>query len=594
MDMQQENVVQQPKKWCLWGNRFSRGCKLAFALCANAFTALTVLFFSPLEVYLGNVLEFSFPFNNVWWIMLAAAAALAGVVSAVEMLLPERLFWPMNLTGFGVGLCCYVQAMFLNGQMNSLTGEGDVYSTATVVLNLFIWALILAAVYIFAGVMVKLNKHRTAVSSLIFVSAALVTMQTVAFVTQLLSTDPAAFRKGDYLTNAGQFEVSHEDNVVEFIVDTCDVRYFRWALERYPDMTDNLKGFTHYNNTTSTHSRTFPSVTYMLTGNMCYFDKPYTQYVSDAHSNSTFLPDLKELGCDIRLFTESPYVSAEAGELLSNSASLNQGSLSYISVPNLLRQMTKIALYRDAPYLVKRRFAYEGGVVNRLVSRLPSPALVANDEYFYQQLAGDQRLTVSEKYDKAYRFYHFFGSHPGAKLNAQAQRDEEADGIDAIRGDFYIIEEYIAQLQALGLYEDTTIIITADHGSSGGTKTLEVDAPYCPLLLVKPAGKGVDDPFTVSQAPVAHADLFATVMAGVGGDTSAYGRPVWEIGEEEQRDRYYYYTALFSDTDGEIALREYLVRGDANDFANWSLTGRYWDVDYSQRAVSKHRLSDFQ
>lgn len=43
---------------------------------------------------------------------------------------------------------------------------------------------------------------------------------------------------------------------------------------------------------------------------------------------------------------------------------------------------------------------------------------------------------------------------------------------------------------------------------------------------------------------------------------------------------------------GEIALREYSVNGDARNFNNWVLTGRNWDVNYSENTVSDKRLTD--
>ena len=97
---------------------------------------------------------------------------------------------------------------------------------------------------------------------------------------------------------------------------------------------------------------------------------------------------------------------------------------------------------------------------------------------------------------------------------------------------------------------------------------------------------------TTSTAPVCHADLFSTVIASLDGNYEKYGTPVWNHTEGEQRTRYYYNQALYSDEDGEIALREYAVTGDARDVSNWKLTGNDWDILYSERAVSKHRLSE--
>jgi hypothetical protein len=49
---------------------------------------------------------------------------------------------------------------------------------------------------------------------------------------------------------------------------------------------------------------------------------------------------------------------------------------------------------------------------------------------------------------------------------------------------------------------------------------------------------------------------------------------------------------MFSDTDGEIALREYAVNGDARNLESYQPTGNYWDINYSVNIVSPTRYTD--
>ena len=571
--------------------------KVFLALSVNAFAVLSVLFFAPIEIYLGNVLEFGFAFTHVWWLLLVASLLIVAVIGAVECLLPDKLFLAANTGVFALGLACYVQAMFLNGQMGTLTGETDVYGTGLLVGNLLIWVLLIAAVAAAAVILVKKGRRGLFTSAVTFVSLALIAMQTVAFVSMLLNTDTDSFDKGNYLSTEGQFELASDNNVVVFILDTCDNYFVQDALEAYPEMMDKLYGFTYYPNAISTHSRTYPSIPYMLTGELCYFDVPYTDYINNAYTDSVFLPRIHDAGVDVRLFTESPYVGAPVADKVANSASAMSGDLSTISVPDLFKQMLKISLYRELPYVAKPRFRYSVGSVNKQVVRLPDRFISEDDALFYQDLR-EKGLNISKDYDSAFRFYHLNGAHNGADIDRYGMRTEETTQAEAVIGDFHIIEDYIRRMQELGIYEDSTIIITADHG--GGVKNLredlEIPLPICPVFLVKEAGKGTEEPFRVSDAPVSHEDLFPTILAAYGleyGEFADDGQPVYDIAEDAQRERYFYFTAFLSDADGEIALREYLVDGDARLQENWKLTGRNWDINYSQRAVSKKRLSDF-
>ena len=53
--------------------------KLVASVFVNIFFAFTLLFFSPLEVFMGNANEFVFSFGQIWWILLLVS--LGGVVA---------------------------------------------------------------------------------------------------------------------------------------------------------------------------------------------------------------------------------------------------------------------------------------------------------------------------------------------------------------------------------------------------------------------------------------------------------------------------------------------------------------------------------
>lgn len=565
--------------------------KLWLSLTVNVFTVFSILFFAPLEVFFGNINEFTFSFGDIWWILALSCTAVVTVLTAILCLLPKKVTVIIDLFIFGGGLCCYVQSMLLNGKMGTLTGVSDVYGNTTVTVNAIIWLLIFAAVIVLYFIFAKRGRSSTVTSVIKFVALALTVMQCTALVSLCLTTETSS-NKRLYLSNQGEFELSKNGNVIVFIVDTCDSSYFEEALYKYPDMTENLNGFTYYPNTVSIHSRTYPSIPYMLTGNMCYFDKPYREYVNDAFQSSTFFERITSNGYDIGLYTNSQYLGDGGTQYVANAKEQTESGISF---KGLIKQMTKISLYRNAPYLIKQEFAYDGNTVNEEVVTLKDRCIQQNDVKFYNELK-TTRLTADQE-TGAFRFYHLFGTHPGANIDENVKPTESFELTRAVRGNIRMIEEYIAQMKTLGIFESSTIIITADHGSSEGTSAsmpLVIDTPARALLLVKPAGINDENEFSVNNAPLSHADLFATIIHDMGGDYQEFGKSIYEYSEDTERTRYYYNTALFSDKDGEIALREYEITGNAADIANWRLTGKYWDINYSERAVSPDRLSNIK
>ena len=557
------------------------------------------MFFAPLGIVYGNINQFIFSPGEIIWILIAFCAAATAVMTAVGTLLPLKASLILNAIEFSGGLCCYVQSFFLNGKMGTLTGEGDHYSLSTVLVNLLLWVLIAAVIIVGAILLIKFKKEQLARSVVMFLALSLTVMQLTAFVSTVFTSDGmtgSGVQKNYYLSDIGEYEISDGKNTVMFIIDTCDGRYLEQAISEYPDIFDGLDGFVYYPNATSTHSRTYPSVPYLLTGEICHFDKPYSEYVDEAYKNNSYIEDIKATGCNIGLYTNNQYVANKGMMSIDNSVSNSETRISFIGT---LKQMGRISLYRNVPYALKSRFRYGGESVNENVIFIPKSApqrcITSNDVVFYNRLVSDG-IAVSGSYSKAFRLYHMWGAHPGGKFDQNMQPAKQGSTTQCIRGNFLIIQDYIRQMKELGVYEDSTIIITADHGSSNGSsdkRPLVIDSAPTVAMLVKPSGCGMsNEGVTTSTAPVCHADLFSTVIASLDGNYEKYGTPVWNHTEGEQRIRYYYNQALYSDEDGEIALREYAVTGDARDGSNWKLTGNDWDILYSERAVSKHRLSE--
>ena len=557
------------------------------------------MFFAPLGIVYGNINQFIFSPGEIIWILIAFCAAATAVMTAVGTLLPLKASLILNAIEFSGGLCCYVQSFFLNGKMGTLTGEGDHYSLSTVLVNLLLWVLIAAVIIVGAILLIKFKKEQLARSVVMFLALSLTVMQLTAFVSTVFTSDGmtgSGVQKNYYLSDIGEYEISDGKNTVMFIIDTCDGRYLEQAISEYPDIFDGLDSFVYYPNATSTHSRTYPSMPYLLTGEICHFDKPYSEYVDEAYKNNSYIEDIKATGCNIGLYTNNQYVANKGMMSIDNSVSNSETRISFIGT---LKQMGRISLYRNVPYALKSRFRYGGESVNENVIFIPKSApqrcITSNDVVFYNRLVSDG-IAVSGSYSKAFRLYHMWGAHPGGKFDQNMQPAKQGSTTQCIRGNFLIIQDYIRQMKELGVYEDSTIIITADHGSSNGSsdkRPLVIDSAPTVAMLVKPSGCGMsNEGVTTSTAPVCHADLFSTVIASLDGNYEKYGTPVWNHTEGEQRTRYYYNQALYSDEDGEIALREYAVTGDARDVSNWKLTGNDWDILYSERAVSKHRLSE--
>ncbi len=563
-------------------------------LLCNLFLALTAVFFLPLEVVLMNQKEFMIAVSVFWWFQLLLAVGAALILSGIMMILPPKAGRIAAAAALAVGVCLWAQSMFMNGGMVSLTGTEIQVSSAGKIINVLVWVLILAAVPVSVLLLAK-KKRKETETAMCLVAGALILMQTVAFVSQAATADKVERETRHFLSTEGEFTLGSDTNTVEFILDTADAKYFEEMLERWPEMKDELAGWVWYSNAISEYTRTYPSIPYLLTGERCWFDRGYPQYIQEAYENSDFLPRLHEAGTDVRVYTMDPYlVGDNTGDYIANYMDFDYMDFGNLNLVQLEKNLAHISLFKGAPYVLKNKFAYYVEWVNSSSFKFQQTDFSHEvDPVFYEEM-NRRGITVSEDSSSAFRFYHLMGTHPGIiRWNENLERVEESEPVSTLKGSFKAIRAYTDRMKELGLYDKATIIVTADHGVSGGGETLDLPYPITPLILVKYPDSDGNQPLRISEAPVSHEDLFATVEAALGVAPSGRGsgKALEDFAEDEDRTRICYYTALYSDEDGEVALREYEINGSSGKIENWRPTGKWWNIDYSVYKVSEKRFS---
>lgn len=568
-------------------------------LCCIFLPVLTILFFSPMEVIAMNAGEFFFPLANVWWFQLLVCLAGSLLLTFLMVLLPVRAALTAAAAALGVGIAAYIQILFLNGLVPSLTGRAIKLPPSGMALNLVIWI----AVTLLTAFLVLLFSRKARKSTefvMRAVACALIVMQLAGFIGSALSmnTEVTEERQDHVLSAKGQFELGSGENVIIFVMDTADGAWAREMLDRWPDLKDTLSGWTWYPNATSRYNRTYPSLTYMLTGEECHFDKPVPTYVNEAFTTGiAFLKGLSDAGVDTRILTPDPdLISDLADPYIANAVNYDYGAFGNLYLLRLEKVLLRIGIYKSAPYLFKNQGVYDMDYVNTASFRIHNDPETKydNDDYeFYAKLK--KGLTVSSEYSKAFRFYHTAGTHIGVFWGEDLVPDPNRVGTEdypaAMRGCFRNVEEYIARLKDLGLYDKATIIVTADHGSNFGVSAglpLERTTTATPVMMVKYAGADLSQPLQENKAPVSQDELIATVEKALSVPASGLGsgKTFRDFTEGEARERLYDFIAYREHVAGEIAVREYLIDGDAEDIANYHLTGRWWDVLYSVQPIS--------
>lgn len=552
-----------------------KGKKVLMVASCHLFAVLTFFFFAPMEVILLNRDEFHYTFESIWWFQLLLVVFAAALMTSITMLFPNKARTKIASLSLGAGTAAWIQMMFMNGRMVQLTGTQMQVSNAEMIVNLVIWVVIIAAILILA---LLLERRGYKVMTWMSVMAGLLTVvQATAFMSLLITTDFSESKDGHILTKSGEFELSNDTNVVVFLMDAADGNVVHRMLETYPEVSEQLSGWVYFPNTVSEYSRTYPALTYLLTGEKTHMDRPREEYVEEAFEKSDYMRNMNNVGTDIRIFTmDTSYVGMNADEIIRN-AQKNDYRFSDLNVPGLEKGLVRISLFKCLPYLCKQLVAYQVPVLN--ITAFKAQRYSYYDPYVYGDFAGRNVFKTTDRYKKAFRFYHLWSAHRGMNWNDKLVFTEKHETQhDRLRGSFRLLEEYCNEMKKAGVYDKALIIVIADHGESNGDyKNLTQDKAACPLLMIKYPGSEETGKLEISKAPVCQEDLFATITDAIGADRTheGSGRTIQEIAETEERDRIYNYIALDENLE-EILLREYVIQGDAENYNNWKETGNVW------------------
>lgn len=608
-----------------WKNR------IVYAAIVAVFLVFTVLVVAPYELVSGASGSLVLGLKDVWLPVAVAGFACAVCLALAASLLRGRVFDIALLVLFAVGLCAYVQVVAMNTALPSADGKAvDWGSFAGITaLSAFVWLAVAAAVLALGHRRRLLARTGVAAASvfLVLVQAVGVAGLFFAPVQDEGALGSTAAGEPIRVTQEGLFDVSDKSNVVVFVLDMFDTRQAQHLIEQHPESVAGLGDFTLFTNVTGSMIPTRYAVPYLLTGETPYEGELFSQYLSARYERSSFLGTINQAGYSVGLYSDTlglEYASsAEVERVAAVTENLHEVRSPRIDNTGAVLALWKCALYRDAPWLFKPLFwFYTDEVNNAMVVRDgekpedENSVYTIDDARYYQKLC-ERGLSVKSQGSGAFRFIHLLGAHYPYSMDENAQDvgvDNSTKDAQSL-GALHIVEEYVQQLKDAGVYDATTIIVTADHGE--WYCAMELDEPTSPLLMVKPSsyGDGVapageapllqegmpgaedesrrrgsspaEEGLRVCDVAVSHMDFQAAVFAAMGFEGEGYSLLDLARGEEgnqlagasaafEAQPRRYFATTSDGKHDQQIV--EYEITGHALDFASWHKTGALWDA----------------
>lgn len=518
--------------------------KNAGMLLSILLLTITVAFFGPIELYFTNYEEFWFGFPTAF--LIATMLSVVGIIvlMALGLLLKENMRDLYGAVLFVVGLALYIQGNYANIDYGVLDGREIVWGDYLIyaVLDSAGWIVLLVG-----GIILWIRRRNLFCTvqkygSLFIIIVQMITL-TVLFFTM---KEVAAPKSENYLSEDGMYEVSENENVIIFVLDAFDDAYFQEILEQEPSKYQEIfQDFTHFNNAVVGGSRTKVGMPAIITGEHYPGEVSYVEYIEEAFNRDKLYTALQEKNYDVRFYTEPVFIPNDRFDLVQNQVS---SGYKISSFSGLTGKYFSLTLYKYMPHILKSFFWLYTGDFDQYKEGKSAKGYAIDDAVFFADLEENGLKTIQDK--NVFRLYHLNGAHPPYIINeyACAVESEDTSRNSQAKGALYIVEEYISQLKALGIYDASTIIVMADHGDEN---------PAHGILLVKERNQ--KGPFNEVNAPVSYYDLHGEIFKEIG-EVNSQG--FFDIEENISRNRYFYSNVTDS---AAMKVVEYEIDGNIND-----------------------------
>ena len=535
---------------------FIPGAVLSFAGC------FMLALYAPLELLFNNTKEFRFGFRILFPQLLklfGIGLPLCLAVFALCYFLCRRLYDIVLCTGIAAYLGAYVQGMFLSGHLPPLDGteiQWDQY-TGQNILSVAVWLVVLLGVILAACFLRRRGIYRIVTAVSAFLTAVLLVTGIASGIINHGYSEPARYA----LTKNYEFTMSSDENLVIFVVDATDSRTFSEMLTgEDPQFADILENFTYYPNTVGAYPFTNFSIPYILHGQWYENQEDFYTFTDRAISESPLLTALQEKEYRSGIYEEDLYwIGSESLKYLDNTEPF-QYRLS--NSTQLIKEELKLVWFKYAPWPLKRYVLVDKDRFNHLLL-LPDGLVPFNDDNsdFYQTLQSSDVTVIPEK---CFRFIHIEGAHVPFRYDKDVNLIENGTYEQNIECSMTIVAAYLQKLRVAGVYDNTAIVLMADHGY-GHKRVRTLVSRLNPLLAVK--GKGEKHPMGISEAPISYEDLQEMYQRLLN------GAPSTEVFDAREGDTRIRRTIMYNYQE-EDRMAEFMQTGHAFDIETMIPTGR--------------------
>ena len=538
-----------------------RGASPAIALTLAISFLLTL--YAPLELYFTNMDEFPFDAYLLLppLLMMFGAVTVLGLCAFGLCRLIHRRVYHLALCAATIGyVCTFIQGMYMSGNLPPLDGTAIDWSgyLPQHIISIVLWLFVTGLVILLTKKLTMKNMKVVFTACSCFVSAILLVTLVVVGLTN------NGFERREYIvgTKDQEFTLSSSENLVVLVIDATDSETFYNMMKTTdPGFADILEDFTYYPNTVGAYPYTKFSIPFILTGEWYENQEDFLTFTTAAMDASPLLSSLRDRNYRMGLYEEESFYDNENVFDFENVKRIRYRVADY---PELIKEELKLVWFKYAPFPLKGLVTIYQESFFLLVAPVSDSEVFSPRNYdFYGDLHETAIETVEEN---CFRFIHIEGAHVPFRYDRYVNIIDESQGTyeQNIQCSMTIVKDYLQKLKDSGTYDNSAILIMADHGY-GHNETIPIVGRGNPFLAIK--GRNERHALHISDAPISYEDLQSAYLRLLDGSA---GDQVFDYKEGEQRERRF----LCHFYEAEDHMAEYVQTGDASDSSTMTFTGQ--------------------
>ena len=518
--------------------------------------------YEPLTMYLSNTADFWFGLSimfkmSAWLFFIVFIIISIGfnIVYFLNKNKDKKIFKICTIIMFIVFVCSYIQGNYLVGNLPLLDGTKIEWSSYKLdwLISLVLWIVVIVGVVL----LIKKFSLSKMVKYSGYVSIAVFTMISLSFLTKYLTTNEKMEK--DFISLATYKDItkySSDENFIIFLLDCTDSKSYMNRLNMDDDFKDMLKDFTYYPDMMGAYPGTTYALPLILAGEHYQLQGPLIEWTTEAYKKSPLFDMLEKKDYELDIYEADLMYNDESASRINNVVDYSK-STNLISTKKFWKQEIKYILFRYLPSFLKKYSKVEDMRFDSV--GINGENTDSNTRFFEYSNIEMRKIIQNDKIEtadnKIFKFIHLKGAH--AMFNVDKNYNPISNGTydDGIDSALTITKDYLEKLKENNVYDNSTIIIMADHGFATENNG---NSRGNPIFFIKSVGDKNNKMKTSNKA--LHfddlADLYKDILDGKKTDDLFKTVP-------EKRARLYYRSE-----ENNTIMIEYETKGKAWDGEN--------------------------